>query len=131
MDEHKAIWSTLHRHLNAIYAGDVRAYEETTHPELTLYEWFVAPHRQEGLEFHRFMIEHRWATEGGSWRYDLLEPRLQIYHECAIASYTLLLSVVRQEGIEHRVINETRVLIHFPEGWRVVHVHKSPAGQAG
>jgi uncharacterized protein YbdZ (MbtH family) len=25
-------------------------------------------------------------------------------------------------------VNESRVAVRFPEGWKVVHVHKSPAG---
>ncbi len=120
------IWDTLHRHLSAIFSGDYAAYAETTAPDLAVYEWFVTPHRLDGLEFHRFMIEHDWAGAGQDWRYDLLEPRLQLYGTTAIVSYTLLLTIAREHGVEHKTVNETRVLVRFSEGWKVVHVHKSP-----
>jgi len=124
------VWDTLHRHLNSIFSGDVKAYEETTGADLSLFEWWVAPHRQDGLDFHRFMIEHRWVGEG-DYRYDLLEPRLQLYGDTAIVSYTFMLSRARPEGgVEHRTHNESRVLIQRDGQWKIVHVHKSPAWQA-
>ncbi len=124
------IWDTLHRHLASIFSGDVKTYEETTGEDLSLFEWFVAPHRQDGLDFHRFMIEHRWAGEG-DYRYDLLEPRLQLYADTAIVSYTFMLSRARPEGgVEHRTHNESRVLIKRDGHWQIVHVHKSPAWSA-
>ena len=89
---------------------------------------WVVPHRQDGLDFHRFMIEHRWAGAGQDYRYDLLEPRLQLYGDTAIVSYTFMLSIARPEGgVEHRTHNESRVLIKRDGKWQIVHVHKSPA----
>ena len=124
------IWATLHRHLKSIFDGDAPTYEATTSEDLSLFEWFVVPHRQDGLEFHRFMIEHRWAGEGDT-RYDLLEPRLQLYGDTAIVSYTFMLSRARPEGgVEHRAQNESRVLIKRDGQWQIVHVHKSPAWPA-
>lgn len=35
------IWDTLHRHLNSIFSGDVKTYEETTSEDLSLFEWWV------------------------------------------------------------------------------------------
>jgi hypothetical protein len=29
-----------------------------------------------------------------------------------------------------RSYNESRIMVKFPDGWRVVHVHKSPAWNA-
>ncbi len=124
------IWAALHRHLKSIFEGDANIYAETTSDDLSLYEWWVTPHRQDGLEFHRFMIEHRWAGEG-DYRYDLLEPRLQFYGDTAIVSYTFMLSRAKPEGgVEHRTHNESRVLIKRDGQWQVVHVHKSPAWAA-
>ncbi len=120
------IWETLHRHLSAIYAGDWAIYDETTADDVVVYEWFVTPHRLEGKSFHAFMLEHDWAGSGDDWRYDLLDPRLDLFGNVAVASYTLLLTVAGEEGIRHRTVNETRVLVQYPEGWKVVHVHKSP-----
>ena len=55
MDEE--IREFLLRHLKAIQENDIAAYRETTAPELTLYEWWVTPHRIEGLPFHEFMMD--------------------------------------------------------------------------
>ncbi len=124
------IWSTLHRHLQSIFNGDVKSYEATTSEDLALFEWWVTPHRQDGLDFHRFMIEHRWSGDG-DFRYDLLEPRLQLYGDMAIVSYTFMLSRARPEGgVEHRTHNESRVLIKRDGQWKTVHVHKSPSWPA-
>ncbi|WP_457636536.1 nuclear transport factor 2 family protein [Oceanithermus sp.] len=122
----REVWETLHRHLAAIYAGDWETYLQTTVADVAVYEWFVTPHRIDGLSFHQFMMEHDWMGVGSDWRYDLLDPRLQVYGDTAIASYTLLLTIKGENGLEHRTINETRVLVRQPEGWKVAHVHKSP-----
>ncbi len=127
--EHE-VWDTLRRHLNSVFSGDVKTYVDTTSEDLSLYEWWITPHRQDGLDFHRFMIEHRWAG-AGDYRFDLLEPRLQLYGDTAIVSYTLMLSRAQPEGgVEHRTHNESRVLIKRDGQWKIVHVHKSPAWSA-
>ena len=123
----REIWDFLERHLTAIFSRDWETYAATTSPELSLYEWWVIPHRQDGLDFHRFMIEHAWAGEPTAWRYDLLEKRCQIYGDTAIVSYTFMRSQVTETGITHQAHNESRVLVRGSAGWRVVHVHKSPA----
>ena len=127
--EHE-IWKVLQRHLASIFDGNVQTYEATTSEDLSLFEWWVAPHRQDGLDFHRFMIEHRWAG-AGDYRFDLLEPCLQLYGDTAIVSYTFMLSRAKPEGgVEHRTHNESRVLIKRDGQWQIVHVHKSPAWPA-
>ncbi len=55
------IWGTLHRHLKSVFERDSETYVATTSEDLSLFEWFVTPHRQDGLDFHRFMIDHSWA----------------------------------------------------------------------
>ncbi len=127
----KEIWDFLHRHLQSIFTRDVAAYRATTSQDLSLYEWFVSPHRQDGLDFHVFMIDHAWAGTGGDFRYDLLEPRLQVYGDSAVVSYTFMLTIADSEGaITHRTHNESRVLVKRDGAWQVVHVHKSPAWKA-
>jgi len=125
----KAVWETLHRHLAAIYAGDWEVYTQTTADDVSVYEWFVTPHRIDGLSFHEFMMEHDWMGVGADWRYDLLDARLQLYGTTAIVSYTLLLSIYKDGVISHKTINESRVLVELADGWKVVHVHKSPGSQ--
>ncbi|NLX53637.1 MAG: SnoaL-like domain-containing protein [Planctomycetaceae bacterium] len=130
MHDEQEIWDFLHRHLQSIFTQDADGYRATTSPELSLYEWFVTPHRQDGLDFHFFMIEHNWAGAGSDFRYDLLEPRLQLYGDTAIVSYTFMLTIAGENGIEHRSHNESRVLVYGDGGWQVVHVHKSPGWRA-
>ena len=129
-DMEKEIWDFLHKHLQSVFTQDVETYRATTSEELSLYEWFVTPHRQDGLDFHFFMIEHSWAGTSGDFRYDLLEPRLQLYGNVAVVSYTFMLTKTRPDGIVHQSHNESRVLVKGENGWQVVHVHKSPAWQA-
>lgn len=129
-EEERAIWTFLDRHLRSIFTRDVDAYRATTGADLSLYEWFVASHRQDGLDFHFFMIEHSWAGTDAAFRYDLLEPRLQRYGDTAIVSYTFMLTVAGAAGIHHRLHNESRVLVRQDGQWRVVHVHKSPNWRA-
>ena len=127
MDDEQEIWDVLQRHLDSIFAGDSKTYAETTAQDLSLYEWWVTPHRQDGLDFHQFMIDNRWSGAGDKWRYDLLEKRCQRYGDTAIVSYTFLLSIASQSGIKHQMHNESRVLVKLDGVWMVVHVHKSPA----
>jgi ketosteroid isomerase-like protein len=124
------IWDTIHRHLESIFTRDVEAYKATTAEDLSLYEWFVSPHRMDGLPFHLFMIDHAWAGTGDDFRYDLWEPRLQVYGDTAIVSYTFMLTAANSDQITHRKHNESRVLIKGDSGWKIVHVHKSPAWPA-
>ncbi len=127
-DVEQEIWDFLHRHLRSVFTQDVETYRATTSEDLSLYEWFITPHRQDGLDFHFFMIENSWAGSGHDFRYDLLEPRLQLYGDTAVVSYTFMLSIASENGVTHRSHNESRVLIKGEDGWKVVHVHKSPAG---
>ncbi|MBN1964278.1 MAG: nuclear transport factor 2 family protein [Anaerolineae bacterium] len=126
-DPNRDIWEFLDRHLTAIFSRDWEAYAATTSPDLSLFEWWITPHRQDGLAFHRFMIENAWAGEATAWRYDLLEKRCQRYGDTAIVSYTFMLSQAGPGGITHRTHNESRVLVRQDGAWQVVHVHKSPA----
>ncbi len=121
----------LDKHLRSVFTQDVKTYTATTSEELSLYEWWVTPHRQDGLDFHLFMIEQAWSGTTGQFRYDLLEPRIQRYGDTAIVSYTLMLSRVEEDGrISHQSHNESRVLVKQKGAWQVVHVHKSPGYQA-
>lgn len=127
MDAEQEVWDFLDRHLQSVFNQDKETYIATTSDELSLYEWFISPHRQDGLDFHLFMIENGWAGTSGAYRYDLFEKRLQLYGKTAVVSYTFMLSIAGENGITHRSHNESRVLIKGDDGWQVVHVHKSPA----
>ena len=98
MDEE--IKEFLLNHLQAIHKNDVEAYYETTAEDLTLYEWWVTPHRLDGLPFHKFMMktnaEHGtvFGAENQGMRtasrFDLSNLHIQRYGDTAIASYTML-----------------------------------------
>jgi len=162
MPDTENVRSVLERHLQSILDCDVNAYHASTVPELTLYEWYVTPHRIDGLGFHDFLMtesarpdtpaiapripeetpldpagQSGGAAEGPSAamekareRFDLANYREQVYGDCAICSYTLLISRATSQGTTVRSHNETRVFVRRDGVWKVVHVHKSPAWNA-
>jgi hypothetical protein len=88
-------------HLGSIQENDTQTYQETTAEDLTLYEWWITPHRIHGLPFHEFMMTSN-AERGTVFG-----------AEGKVASH-----------------NESRVLVKRNGTWKIVHVHKSPAWQA-
>jgi len=129
----------LKKHLQSIQDNNTKVYSETTVEDLTLYEWWVTPHRIEGLPFHEFMMESNaecglvFGIEGkgkASTRFDLSNLHIQNYGDTVVASYTLLISTAVPEGVKVASHNESRVMVKFNNTWKVVHVHKSPAWQA-
>ena len=82
----------------------------------------------EWLDFHLFMVEH--ASADGVYYLDILEPRLQLYGDTAVVSYTLMFSAAKDGQVSHRTHNESRVLIKREGEWQIVHVHKSPSWRA-
>lgn len=125
----------LLKHLRSVQENDTQTYHETTGDDLTLYEWWVTPHRIDGLPFHEFMMEANakrgsvFGAEGepAPTRFDLSNLQIQRYENTAIASYTLLVSTATAQGVKVASHNETRVMVKIDGNWKVVHVHKSPA----
>ncbi len=134
----------LLKHLMSIRENDLEAYHATTSEDLTLYEWWITPHRIDGLPFHDFMMNEnakrgrvfgsgadpKEETETVASRFDLSNLRIQRYGDTAIASYTLLTSTSSGEGVRVASHNESRVLVKSDDTWKVVHVHKSPSWAA-
>ncbi|MFH1184932.1 MAG: nuclear transport factor 2 family protein [Chloroflexota bacterium] len=129
----------LLRHLKAIQENDTAMYNGTTAPDLTLYEWWITPHRIEGLPFHEFMMGSNAgrgtvfgsdAKQSVETRFDLANLSIQRYGDAAIASYTLLVSSALPDGVQVVSHNESRVMVKQAGTWKVVHVHKSPAWPA-
>jgi Calcium/calmodulin dependent protein kinase II association domain len=126
-------------HLQSIQENDIQTYHETSAEDLTLYEWWITPHRIDGLPFHEFMMTSNaergtvFGAEGGAkapTRFDLSNLHIQNYGDTAIASYTLLICTASSEGVKVASHNESRVIVKIKGAWKVVHVHKSPAWQA-
>jgi len=132
----------LIRHLQAIQENDIQSYKETTAEDLTLYEWWVTPHRIVGVPFHEFMMtenskrgtvfgsERQKEEQNTPVRFDLANLHIQRYGETAIASYTLLISTSLEDGVRVAAHNESRIMVKINGAWKVVHVHKSPAWNA-
>jgi hypothetical protein len=143
MSQDPEILEFLLRHLNAIYQNDIQTYHATTAEDLSLYEWWVTPHRLDGLPFHDFMmtenarrgavfgVENYGSDEDPSRvRFDLANLRIQRYGDAAIACYTLLTTTGSFDGVHVDAHNESRVMVKVEGNWKVVHVHKSPAWPA-
>ncbi len=137
MDEE--IRDFLLKHLMSIQNNDTATYRETSADELTLYEWWVTPHRIDGLPFHEFMMNSNAergtvsgadSTQKAVSRLDLANLLIQRYGDTAIASYTLLTSTALPTGVHVNAHNESRVMVKQSGKWKVVHVHKSPAWPA-
>jgi len=131
--------SFLKVHLQSIQDNDTKTYNETSADDLTLYEWWITPHRIDGLPFHEFMMTSNAergtvfgaeTKEKSKMRFDLSNLHIQNYGDTAIASYTLLISTASTEGVKVASHNESRVMVKLNGTWKVVHVHKSPAWQA-
>jgi hypothetical protein len=142
MSDTSEIETFLRQHLDGIYRSDLDSYHRSTVEDLTLYEWYVTPHRIDGIPFHDFMMTESARTgtifssdsepgEGETaFRFDLANLKIQRYGETAIASYTLLTTTSSPDGIKVASHNESRVMVRFGESWKIVHVHKSPSWQA-
>ena len=141
MAENSEIAQFLTRHLGTIFQNDIEGYHNTTSADLSLYEWWVTPHRIDGLSFHDFMMEQnarmgtafgaeKDASSSAPIRFDLANLKIQEFENTAVASYTLLISTGTSDGVVTSAHNESRVMIRKGESWKVVHVHKSPAWQA-
>ena len=144
MSYDKEIHDFLLAHLDTIMQNDIPAYTDTCSEDLTLYEWWVTPHRIDGIPFHEFMMSANdkrgsvFGAEGESdesqgktpVRFDLANLNIQRYGDTAVASYTLMISTSLPEGVNVAAHNESRVIVKLDGAWKVVHVHKSPAWQA-
>lgn len=142
MSDTKEIEQFLRKHLDGIRRNDLDAYHQSTAEDLTLYEWWITPHRIDGIPFHDFMMTESARTgtvftgkgepedDETSFRFDLANLKIQRYGDTAIASYTLLTSTSSQGGVKVTSHNESRVMVKMKDSWKIVHVHKSPSWHA-
>ncbi len=137
----------LEEHLKMIFDNNITGYEATTTSDLTLYEWYVTPHRIDGQPFHEFMMTESSREDSAGMaldpnpagepsvekpraRFDITNYKEQRYNDTAVCSYTLLISKGSSSGVRVLSYNETRVIVLVNDGWKVVHVHKSPSWNA-
>ena len=113
------------RMLTAIQSGDYETYRALCAPDLTAFENDVAPYRIDGVDFHTDLIEAAREQYSHLLRFDMLQPSVQIYGNAAVVAYTRLLTFAVDVPPTWRSSNETRVFVRFPEGWKMVHFHRT------
>jgi len=124
----KEVLDALHIMLEAILKGDVETYRRHTAPDISSFEWYIAPYRIDTLDFHLNLLEQtarRGPQEG--LRFDVLTPRVQLLGRTAVVTYTLLVTRPREGSSFFEITNETRVFTQEGDRWVMVHLHKSPA----
>jgi len=140
----QAILDTLHRNLQSIWDSDLETYRATTADDVSFFEWYISPQRIDGIDFHlRELRVHTAVVSGGVMpghdgdgrvEHEILQPRVQLYGDTAIVTYTLLIRAVSKGSVTHKSHHETRVFHNFgtPDGpqWKLVHCHKSPIATA-
>lgn len=111
--------------LRAMFTGDPEAHRKYCAEDMSSVEWYIAPYRIDGADFHLRLIEAR--GNGAPARLDILTPHVQVYNDTAIVTYTLLKTITADDGPpKFSTINETRVFVKQDEAWKMVHLHKSP-----
>ncbi len=124
----KEVLAITHQMLDAMYTADPEVHRRHCAEDMSSYEWYIAPNRIDGLEFHLELI--KGGGNGTPSRLDLLTPRVQVYGDTALVSYTLLKTVFQEHGLpippQFSTINETRVFVKLDGLWKMVHLHKSP-----
>lgn len=111
--------------LQAMYTADPEVHRKHCAEDMSSFEWYIAPYRIDGAEFHLRLIED--GGNGTPGRLEMLTPRVQVYGDTAIICYTLLKTTLIQDlAPEFSTINETRVFVKIEGTWKMVHLHKSP-----
>ncbi len=111
--------------LDAMYSADPKVHRKHSAEDMSSYEWYIAPQRIDGLDFHLALITG--GGNGTSSRLDMLTPRVQVYENTAIVNYTLLKTTLDKDAPpQFSTMNETRVFVKLDEVWKMVHLHKSP-----
>lgn len=133
MEMEEELLALLDRHLKSIWAGDLETYRATTGADVTFYEWYISPQRIDGLDFHLRETAANFRSaedrrEAGRYEveHEVLQPKVQLYGDVAIISYSLMMRYATSLEVRHTTHNETRVFHRRASGWQLVHCHKSP-----
>ena len=71
--------------LDAMYTANPEVHRQHSAEDVSSYEWYIAPQRIDGLEFHLGLIEG--GGNGEPSRLDMLTPRVQVlwgYGDCLL-----------------------------------------------
>lgn len=114
------------RMLHAIHTGDIATYEEHSTPDLSCFE-DVCAYRIDGVEFHLSLMRQMAENpEQAPRRFDIVSPRVQVYGETGIVTYTRLMTFDEDGTPVWKTYNETRVFVRQEGKWRMAHFHRSP-----
>ncbi len=118
-----------HRLLTSIHEGDVETYRSLCMPDLTCFESDIAPYRIEAIDFHIDMMKamKSQSAYGGLTRFDMLSPKAQIHGDCAIVTYTRLMTYAGVMPPVFRAFNESRIYVRQDGAWKMAHFHRSEA----
>lgn len=121
------------RLLESVYRQDVEYYKTHSAEDMSAYEWFIAPGRIDGVDFHLHLTASGGMTGvSAQARVDLIAPRVQIVgaaEDVAVVTFTLLVTYPGADGGGKPTFytdNQTRVLVKEWDAWKMVHFHRSP-----
>lgn len=126
--EERELLKITWRMLQAIHVGDSATYAELSTLDLSCYE-DVCPYRIDGLEFHLALINLMAQNERlQPARFDIITPRVQLYGDTGIVTYTRLMTYEENGKPRWQTFNETRVFVRLEGKWKMAHFHRSPTG---
>lgn len=121
----KELLETTWELLNAIHSGDFETYARLSTNDLSCYE-DVCAYRIDGLEFHLDMVRLMAQNPANRpTRFDILTPRVQVYGDSAIVTFTRLMSYDEGGKPRWQTFNETRVFVRQNGVWKMAHFHRS------
>lgn len=118
--------------LEAVYRKDTDFYAAHSAADMTAYEWFIAPERIPGVDFHLHLM-----NAGGmvgvdeNARVDLLNPHVRLLGaagDAALVTFTLLVTFPAENSAKPGFYSDhqTRVFERDGDTWKMVHFHRSP-----
>jgi hypothetical protein len=112
--------------LEAIHTGNADLYADLCTEDLSCFE-DVCAYRIDGLKFHLALIRQMAQNPAlQPTRFDILTPRIQIYGETGIVTYTRLMTYDDGGKPRWTTFNETRVFVKQDDRWKMAHFHRSP-----
>ena len=113
------------RMLHAIHTGDANTYAALSMPDLSCYE-DVCAYRIDGLEFHTALIQQMSANSDlKPARFDMLTPRVQVYNDTGIVTYTRLMTYDENGKPRWTTFNESRIFVRQDGAWKMAHFHRT------
>ena len=131
-DAEQEVLDLTRRLIEAVYRRDLDFYRAHATGDMSAYEWFIAPARIDGLDFHlHLMGAGGMVGVSEEARVDLLAPRVQICGaggDVAVVTFTLLVTYPAEGSAKPAFYsdNQTRVLVRRDGIWMMVHFHRSP-----